>query len=291
VVFVGASHLGHRCCEALLRDGVHVAGIVTMPATFRISYAGDREVENVQHVDFGTLACAHDVPVITCDGRLGAQIDAVRAWAPDLLVVVGWYHMIPASVRALARAGCVGVHASLLPKNRGGAPLVWAMIDGDTETGVTLFHFSDGVDDGDIVSQRRFAIGATDTIADVLPRAAAASVALVREFVPQLLEGTAPRTPQDHTHATVRPQRSPDDGAIDWRWDRAQIERFVRAQGSPYPGAFAEVFGSRIPLPTVEALHAFEHAIEHAIAHAIEHATERVLEQRPQPLLGVESAP
>ncbi len=246
IVFFGATALGHRCCERLLEMGQQVVGLFTIPQDFSISYSPGTPVRNVLHRDFHALGAAHDIPVVSVSGRMSAYADQLDALRPDLLVVIGWYYMMPPALRAMAKLGCVGIHASLLPRYRGGAPLVWALINGESETGVTLFHFADGVDDGDIVGQQALPIGPQDTIADLLSKAEDASLALVTQYVPQLASGTAPRIPQDHTQATTVPQRSPADGEIDWTWDAARIDRFIRAQTHPYPGAFTIVNGKRV---------------------------------------------
>lgn len=246
IVFFGATALGHACAERLLEAGQEVVGLVTMPRDFRISYSPSGPVRNVLHRDFHALGERFGIPVTQVDGRMAEYVSDVEQLRPDLLVVIGWYYMIPRRMRDLAPLGCVGIHASLLPRYRGGAPLVWALINGETETGVTLFHFTDGVDDGDVVAQERFAIEARDTIADLLAKAEAASVRLVTEYVPRLADGTAPREPQDQSAATLFPQRSPQDGRIDWSWDAPRIDRFIRAQTHPYPGAFTDIAGKRV---------------------------------------------
>lgn len=256
IVFFGASALGYACCERLLEAGVPVAGILTMPRQFRISYSPGAPVTNVLYQDFGELGRRYGVPVVQVEGKMGEYTQAVAELRPDLLVVIGWYYMVPRAMRELAPRGCVGIHGSLLPRYRGGAPLVWAVINGEPEAGVSLFHLGDGVDDGDLVAQRAFPIGERDTIREVLERATAASVALAEEFVPALLDGTAPRAPQDHAAATRFPQRSPEDGRIDWSWEPERIRNFIRAQTRPYPGAFTEVGGKRVILWDADVLEA-----------------------------------
>jgi methionyl-tRNA formyltransferase len=164
---------------------------------------------------------------------------AVRELQPDIIIVAGWYYMLPRSLRELAPRGAAGLHASLLPKYRGGAPLVWATIKGETKTGVSFFYFADGVDEGDIIGQAGFDIAFQDDIADLVYKAAQASVDLIRQYVPLLATGNAPRVPQDHSQATLVPQRQPEDGIIDW-WNLSarQVYDWVRAQTRPYPGAF-----------------------------------------------------
>lgn len=260
IVFFGATALGHACAERLLEAEQEVVGLVTMPRDFRISYSPSGPVRNVLHRDFHALGERYEVPVTQVDGRMAEYVSDVEKLRPDLLVVIGWYYMIPRRMRELAPLGCVGIHASLLPRYRGGAPLVWAMINGEPETGVSLFHFSDGVDDGDIVAQERFAIGERDTIADLLQKAEDASVRLVAEYVPRFADGTAPRRAQDQSGATTFPQRSPQDGRIDWSWDAPRIDRFIRAQTHPYPGAFTDIGGKRIRIWSADVDVAEEHA-------------------------------
>jgi methionyl-tRNA formyltransferase len=246
IVFFGASALGYRCCEALLKMGENVVGLFTIPRDFHISYSPQAPVHNVLHRDFHALGDAHAIPVVSVDGRMSTYTDQLAALKPDLIVVVGWYYMIPSALRAVATLGCVAIHGSLLPRYRGGAPLVWAMIDGESEAGVTLFHVADGVDDGDIVGQIAFPIAPDDTITDLLGKAEDASVQLIARYIPLFRDSSAPRVPQDHARATVVPQRSPADGQIDWTWDAARIERFIRAQTKPYPGAFTVISGKRV---------------------------------------------
>ncbi|HYE86609.1 MAG TPA: methionyl-tRNA formyltransferase [Vicinamibacterales bacterium] len=248
IVFFGASDTGLRCCRALIEGGVTIAGIVTRPRHFRISWSPGG-MTNARFADFHDLAAEHRLPLLdVADDATNEDLRrAVAAWHPALLMVVGWYHLVTAGIRALAPRGAVGVHASMLPRYRGGAPLVWAIINGERETGVTLFHLVDRVDAGDIVDQRRIAIGADETIADVVPRSTDAAVSLIVEHAPALLDGTAPRRAQAEFDATVMPQRRPEDGVIDWaRMTARGVHDWVRAQTRPYPGAFALADGRQL---------------------------------------------
>jgi len=248
-VLFSSSRFGQRCAGALLEAGHEVCGIVTLPRTFRISYA-PQGVTNVQHADLHAFGKEQGIEVYTLDGdmRDPGLRPRLERWGGDVGLAAGWYHLIPASVRSQFPRGVVGIHASLLPKYRGGAPLVWAMIEGERTTGVSLFYFDDGVDTGDLIDQRSFPIHDTDTIADVLERATAASEEMLVGVYPALAAGTAPRRAQDHEQAAVYPQRSPADGRIDWTWSAERIDRFIRAQTRPYPGAFTEVGGKRVTI-------------------------------------------
>jgi len=248
IVFIGASDLGWACCEALLSQGANVVGILTAPQEFRISWSKN-PVTNVRHRSFDNLAKQYGVPVKLMRTRMAETEDWLTEREPDLLVVIGWYHMIGSSLRKLARYGAVGIHASLLPKYRGGAPLVWAIINGSRETGVTLFYLEDGVDDGDIIWQEAFAIADSDNIAEVVERSTEVSLRLVRRFIPMIDDGTAPRNVQDHASATYVPQRRPEDGLLDWNTKSArQAYDWIRAQTRPYPGAFTYAGGRKMTI-------------------------------------------
>ncbi len=246
VVFVGASGFGLRCLEAVAGfSACELAGVITAPREFRISYAPSG-VTNVLHADFAAWARARGTPCLTIqDGMNDPRVlGFVRARRPDLFVVVGWYHLVPRSLRQIAPA--IGLHASLLPDYAGGAPLVWAIINGEPRTGITLFQLSDGVDDGPIYAQAEETIRDEDTIATLYSRIEEHGLALLRDTLPRIAAGTAHAVPQDLNRRRAFPQRSPEDGRIDWSWPARRVYDFVRAQTKPYPGAFAFFRGEKL---------------------------------------------
>lgn len=251
VVIISSTQFGLHCLEQgiLPAGAAEVVGIITTPAEIRISYSAE-PVKIRTHADFSAIASRIGAEVAVLDGRITSDSykQPLARWNADLLLVLGWYFMVPKTVREMAPRGCLGIHASLLPKYRGGAPIPWVIINGEKETGVTLFHLEDGVDDGDIVAQRKFPVMDEDTCATLYDRATEASVAILRDTLPRIADGTAARTAQDHSQATSFPQRSPADGAIDWSWDSARIHNFVRAQTRPYPGAFTFLNGCRVTI-------------------------------------------
>ncbi len=172
-----------------------------------------------------------------------ALIAWVRSLEPQLFVVVGWYHMVPKVLRDIAPA--VGLHASLLPDYSGGAPLVWAIINGESKTGITLFKMDEGVDSGPIVGQVEESILPTDTIASLYARIEVRGLQLLEQHLPALAAGTAVLRVQDENARRIFPQRSPADGWIDWNQDATVIDRFIRAQTRPYPGAFTSLADGR----------------------------------------------
>jgi methionyl-tRNA formyltransferase len=247
IVFLGASAFGMRCLRAALAaSGCEVAGVVTAPRTFSISYR-PQGVTNVLHADARAICEPAGVPCLELpaagmkDGELFA---AVQRWRPDIFLVAGWYHMVPPSWRALAPA--YGLHASLLPRYRGGAPLVWALIHGERETGITLFRFDDSVDTGPILAQGRTGIAAEDTIATLYARIEDIGERLLRDTLPRLAAGSAVETPQDPAAGSRFPQRAPEDGRLDWSWPAPRLYDFIRAQTRPYPGAFFHAGASKV---------------------------------------------
>ena len=244
LVFIGASRFGLRCLERSLQiPAVSVVGVVTAPRTFAISYRPSG-VTNVLHADVSSLAEKHGIPVATLQRSMGEPglREAVAAWRPDAFLVAGWYHMVPRSWRELAPA--FGLHASLLPDYSGGAPLVWAMLNGERRTGITIFQMDEGVDSGPIAGQAEEPIHEDDTIATLYARIEERGLELLDEALPMLAAGTLSLRKQDETARRVVPQRTPDDGLIDWTRDATFVERFVRAQTRPYPGAFTWLEGT-----------------------------------------------
>lgn len=245
VVFIGASSFGLKCLSAIHRlPAVSVVGVLTNPRTFNISYS-DKLVTNVLHADFVTWAAQHALP---CHEMARSMRDEgllawVRSLEPQLFVVSGWYHMVPKVLRDIAPA--IGLHASLLPDYSGGAPLVWAMINGESRTGITLFQMDDGVDSGPIIGQAEEPILATDTIGSLYARIEGRGLELLERHLPALAAGTAELRTQDESARRVFPQRSPKDGWIDWNQDAKTIDRFIRAQTRPYPGAFTSLDDGR----------------------------------------------
>lgn len=139
-----------------------------------------------------------------------------------------------------------GLHASLLPAYRGGAPLIWAMIKGEERTGVTLFQMDDGVDTGPVFSARDISIDQGDEIGDLVRKAEEAALDILTVDFPAIASGELLGVPQADGHCPVMPQRSFLDGKIDWREPAAVVERFIRAQTKPYPGAFFQVQSNQI---------------------------------------------
>jgi len=246
IVFFGASELGWKCCRRIVEKKLaEVTCIFTIPKEFNISYS-EKPVTNVNFADFHSLGKEFNIPVISVTAKMGDYTEEIRKYLPDMILVIGWYYIVPKSIREIPKLGCAGMHASLLPKYRGGAPLVWAMINGEKKTGLSFFYLEEGVDNGDIISQKEFPIKEDDFISDLIAKTTDAALEIIDESIQQLAEGKASRTKQNDTEATYVPQRKPEDGKIDWSWDPERIRNFIRAQSKPYPGAFTEINDKKV---------------------------------------------
>ncbi len=199
--------------------------------------------------DFQLFCAKNNIPlkILTKPSELPAIIDYYK---PDFCLLVGWYWILRPQLLNKLPYGFFGIHASLLPHYRGGSPLVWSMINGDSENGVTLFQFDTGIDTGNIIAQKSFSIGDEESIGDILAKADSVVLELLEENYPLLIQGSAQRRQQDHSQATYCGIRNPENGHIDWNTSSAQVYNFIRAQTYPYPGAFCfqETNGQKLTL-------------------------------------------
>lgn len=255
-VIFSSTEFGKACLDVLRAlPCIEVTGIATTGRRIVISYSSE-PVEIRTYHDFSPDAAQLGVPLYChSSGFSAAECGAwLRECRADVILVLGWYFMVPRALREMARLGALGIHASLLPKYRGGAPLTWAMINGEPEVGATLFQLGDGVDDGDIFGQSAFLVGEHDDIATVYGRVTAQSVELLRRVMPMIASGDVVGKPQPHELATSFPQRGPADGCIDWNWSAQRIHNFIRAQTRPYPGAFFTIGQRRVTLWRAEQI-------------------------------------
>jgi len=231
-VWVSFDTIGRECLEASAEVGAEVVGIVTLP--------GPVDPDRSGQCSFDDVAARHDAALIaTRDVNDLDTLNALRKLEPELVFVVGWSQLVHDPFIAIAREGVFGMHPTLLPRHRGRAPIPWAILTGLARTGVTLFEIVDATaDSGAIVGQAVIDIAPDETATTLFARLAQAHVDLTREFVPQLISGSAPRSAQDPTRASSWGKRVPADGIIDWETRAPYLYDWVRAQTRPYPGAF-----------------------------------------------------
>jgi methionyl-tRNA formyltransferase len=239
IVFVGAVHEAEASLRALIDAGADLAALVTP------TEAGASRTSGA--VDLAAIAAARGIPVIrTDDLNAPGEIARMRALAPALIVVVGWTRLLGKELLSIPERGCVGFHASLLPRHRGRAPVNWAILRGETETGNTLMFLAPGADTGDIIDQRAVPIAPSDTCASVYDKVAEAGASMLRAHMHALLAGRAPRRAQDGSRASVLPKRTPEMGITDWDRPAREVHDWIRALTHPYPGAFGMLGGRRV---------------------------------------------
>jgi methionyl-tRNA formyltransferase len=198
-----------------------------------------------QHQAFQKYSEEIGVPLFTVNNKAEAD-KTIFKLHPDMGIVVGWYWLIGKNILDIATNGFHGIHNSLLPKYRGGSPLVWSLINGDTNVGFSLFKITSGMDDGPIWAQGSVNNGSSDYISDILNKIEEKTVKKFRETYLSIINKEIQPYEQDHSQATYCAQRLPNDGLINWAMPADYIYNFIRAQSEPYPGAFTWYKSSKL---------------------------------------------
>jgi methionyl-tRNA formyltransferase len=230
VVVFGYHDIGVACLEAVLERGADVVAVVT------------HEDDPEEAIWFASLACAaagRGIPVhVPEDPNTPVFVDQIRDLQPDLAFSFYYRRLLQPALLQIPRLGAINVHGSLLPKYRGRAPINWALVHGETVTGVTLHYMDQWADHGDIIAQRAVPISVEDTALTLSRKLTVAARGVVGDTYPLIASGRAPRLPQDHAAATRFGRRRPADGLIDWGSSAWRIYNLVRAVAHPFPGAF-----------------------------------------------------
>jgi methionyl-tRNA formyltransferase len=233
IVFIGTGEIGVPTLRGLLQSTEHeLVGVVTQP---------DKPAGRAQTLTAPAIKKAiasNSVPILQPPRIKSAEaVEQIRLWSPDVIAVIAYGQILPRAVLEIPPLACLNLHASLLPRHRGAAPIQAAIVAGDRETGITVTYMDEGLDTGDILLQARTEISTNDTGGSLHDRLANLSPAALKEALGQLADGTASRTPQNSAAATYAPKLRRDDGRIDWSEPAALIERKIRAF-NPWPGAF-----------------------------------------------------
>jgi methionyl-tRNA formyltransferase len=229
--WIGFHREGLLALRAVLEQRMPIAAVVTLAPELTAKKSG--------HADYEQLCREFDIPLrhvrhINDDESI-ALLESLHL---DLAFVIGWTQIVgPRALRA-AGLGMIGAHASLLPADRGRAPINWALIKGRPRTGNSLIWLADEVDTGDLIDQTVIPISPYDTCATLYDRVAESNRDMILRALPALLAGNRPGRPQGASPSPNLPGRRPEDGEIDWNWDAAAVYDFVRALTRPYPGAF-----------------------------------------------------
>ena len=241
IAFLGTPEFALPSLEMLQKSG-HTLAVFTQP---------DRPVgrhATLTPPPTKAYALAHGIPVFQFEKiRLPEGVAALRSFAPDLMVTAAFGQLLSAENLAIPKFGCINVHGSLLPKYRGAAPIQWAIINGETETGITTMMTDIGMDTGDILLADRLAIEPDETAGELFERMALLGAETLRRTIAALEAGTLVRTPQDEAQATKCPMLKKEHGKLDFSLSTAAVHNRVRGT-NPWPGAYALLDGEPLKI-------------------------------------------
>ena len=246
IVFMGSPEFAVPTLRALV--GPHqVVGVVTQPD--RPSGRG----RGLRPPPVKLLALELGLPIVQPEKLRAPEVmNQLRLWSPDLIVVAAFGQILRPEVLALPPLGCVNVHASLLPRWRGAAPVQAAILAGDADTGVTLMKMDRGVDTGGIIAQRAIPIEAEDTGGSLTGKLSQLGAEFLIESLPRYISGESKPQPQDESRATYAPLLQKEDGRLDFTRPAVELARRVRAL-NPRPGAFMEWNGALLKIHRAHA--------------------------------------
>ena len=236
VVLIGTGKIGGPTLQALQKSADHtLIGVVTQP---------DKPVGRNQRLEPTPIkaALAGSKISIQQPGRIKDRqsIDQINALQPDVIVVIAYGQILPRDVLEIPKLACLNLHASLLPRWRGAAPIQAAVAAGDRETGITVMYMDEALDTGDILLQQKIEVWPDETGGSLHDRLAQVAAKALLEALRLLASGNAPHIPQDNAAATYAPKLTRDDGRIDWSQSAEVIERKIRAY-NPWPGTFTTI--------------------------------------------------
>lgn len=237
LVFMGTPDFAATSLDALLKSDDSIVGIVTQPDRPK----GRRQVLTPSPVKL--LAQGAKIPLLQPLKMKDPEfLQTLGGWKPDLIAVAAFGRILPPVVLSLPPLGCVNVHGSLLPKYRGAGPIQWAIINGETETGITTMLMDEGMDTGAMLLQEAIPITSDDTAGTLSPRLAELGGRLLVETIVRIKAGTLVPRPQDPSRATLAPLLKKEDGVMDWTLPATALANRVRGL-SPWPGAYTTIEG------------------------------------------------
>lgn len=236
-LFLG-SHRGYAVLKKLIEVQAKIAGILCLV---------EDSHEEQYHPKVTAIATEHSIPIFySSEVKPSEYKNILTQIKPDIAFAIGWRYLINEETYRIPGKGMLILHDSLLPKYRGFAPMNWAIINGEKETGVSLFYISEGVDSGPIIDQASTEISLDDTAKTVDERLIKLYEDLIIRNLPQLESGQAKGIPQDENKASYTCKRTPDDGEINWQNPALHIHNLVRGLTHPFPGAFSSLNGKKV---------------------------------------------
>ena len=240
ILFMGTPDIAAESLAALLGAGHEVCAVFTR----RDKPVGRKQILTAPPVK--QLAQQHDIPVYQPRTLRDGSSDAlIEQLAPDIIVVVAYGCIIPPQLLHVAKYGCINLHVSLLPKYRGSAPIQWAVLNGDAETGVSIMQLDEGLDTGDVLMVEPVAIDPEETSGELFDRVSAVGAKTLVDALAKIEAGQLTPVPQDHSKATLAPPLSKDTARFAFTEDAARIHNWVRGM-NPWPTAWFEQDGKRI---------------------------------------------
>ena len=240
ILFMGTPDIAADSLAALLGAGHEVCAVFTR----RDKPVGRKQILTAPPVK--QLAQQHDIPVYQPRTLRDGSSDAlIQELAPDIIVVVAYGCIIPPQLLHVAKYGCINLHVSLLPKYRGSAPIQWAVLNGDAETGVSIMQLDEGLDTGDVLMVQPVAIDPEETSGELFDRVSAVGAKTLVDALAKIKAGQLTPVPQDHSKATLAPPLSKDTAHFAFTEDAAHIHNWVRGM-NPWPTAWFEQDGKRI---------------------------------------------
>ena len=232
IVFMGTPDFAVPCLQKILDLGHEVAGVFTQPD----KPVGRKQILTPPPVK--QLAQQHQIPVFQpAKMRDGTALRMLQDLQPQLCVVVAYGRILPPDLLAVPPLGCINIHGSLLPQYRGAAPIQWTVLNGEPLAGVTSMYMDEGLDTGDIILKKETPVGENETSGELFDRLCLLGADCLAETLELIQRGAAPRTPQDHSLATLAPILTKEMGRIDFHKSAREVHNLVRGM-SPWPGAF-----------------------------------------------------
>lgn len=241
--WIGIHEEGIPALDAVCCSGYQVQGAMTLNHEAAARRAGS--------ANYADICRPYNVPVYEVENvNDKSSLAILESWECDLLVVLGWGQILSPEVLMLPKIGTVGAHASLLPRNRGNAPVNWAIINGEPQTGNSLSWLVSDVDAGDVIDQRSFPISQYDTCRTIYDAVAESNRDMLLSLLPKLRDGSIPGSAQPESNAPLLPRRQPQDNEINWNDSTDQIYNLIRAVTRPYPGATSTFRGQKYKIWT-----------------------------------------